>query len=241
MGWGNGMAIGWPNASYQQGTPNLTAYIPNPNNGLFDITTKDYTIAWWAGDIHPSPIGEYNIFFSFGTTTGVHSAFLVNTGSFGVPSYRFIYIIDNITIIDAGMPVDPLYSHFYCIERKDGRVYFSVDGTWELSFGTGNPDVLSQGNPLYIGSKGTNSPLLGWMNNFIIQPAPLFDVTSPFTPPSDNLTSNGATKLLVMQEFGLSNLIIDNSSHANDIIPGSLCSAVSTSQGLYTGSLLFKP
>ena len=233
MGWGNGMAIGWPNASYQQGIPNLTAYIPNPNNGVFDIVTPDYTIAWWAGEITPSPIGEPNVFFSFGTTTGVHSAFLVND--------RFIYIINNVTIIDAGMTVNPTGAHFYCIERYGGRVYFSVDGTWVLDLGTGSPNVLSQGNPLYIGSKGANSPLLGWMNNFIIQKGAIFNTDNPFTPPSDNFAPNGATKLLVMQEFGLSNLIMDNSENANDIIPGSLCSAVSTSQGGYTGSLLFKP
>lgn len=235
-----GIGIGWPNATYQSGIPNLTAYIPGNQNLELD---NDYTLRWWAGAINPNLNNEYNVFFSCSDDLNIHSAFLVNVGTFESPSYRFIYNANNITRIDIGVPsITEQRWNFFQIERAAGRVYFSINGVWLTSLGGAN-DLVNPGNqPLFIGSNNVGNILNGLITNFQWQRGLIDAPEVNFPVPEFNFNPNGATLLLIGIGTNLTELETDLSGNNPNVISGANCSyeADDPWNDGSTGSFLFQ-
>ena len=244
MGFGNGMAIGWPNATYQSGIPNLTAYIPGNLNLELD---GEYTLRWWARGINPNLNNEYNVFFSCSDDLNIHSAYLVNTGTFGSPAYRFIYTVNNITKIDESVPeIVAQQWNFFQIERAVGvgfdRIYFSINGVWRSSL-AGTPGIVNPSTyPLFIGSNGIGNILNGAITNFQWQRGLINDPGIDFTVPESNFAPNGGTVLLIGIGTNLTELKTDLSGNNPNVIAGTNCSyeAVDPWGDSSTGSFLFQ-
>lgn len=220
MGWGVGMGIGW--STTPNGMSNLTAYIPGNQNLELD---KDYTLRWWAGAINPNLNNEYNVFFSCSDDLNIHSAFLVNVGTFESPSYRFIYNANNITKIDVAVPsITGQRWNFFQIERAAGRVYFSINGVWLTSLG-GVEDLVNPGNqPLFIGSNNVGNILNGSITNFQWQRGLIDDPEVNFQVPESNFDPSGGTVLLIGIGTNLTELETDLSNNNPNVISGANCS-----------------
>jgi hypothetical protein len=220
MGWGMGIPIGWPNATYQSGEKPVTAKIlASPD---FDIQAdENYTIEFWAGGISPSVSGK-NTFFSFGTDQSVHSAFLVNIGSFVSPVWSFRYITNNVEIfnVDITSEIENNIWNFFCIERKDNFTWLGLNGIWIYATGTGSPAISSEDNPMYVGSDNIERVLNGSMNNFRWSNYDVYNTSVPFTVPTADLGNDPGTIMLVIQGSNFANSLVDQSGYNHYIIPG---------------------
>ena len=216
-----GIGIGWPNATYQSGIPNLTAYIP-ASNGL--NLQDDYTIEWFAniGDPVESSF-PVKVFWSFGDDLNNHSAFLENVNTWDSPNWVFNYYANGSQVIAVNISGDigPGGSwNFFVIQRKGEKVFLGIDGNWVDSPIFGTAPVLSNNKPLYIGSNGVNYKLQnGEINNFRwTNRLARYDVTSSFTIPSDNLTPDDAEFLVCTKAYNLNELLYDNAGNGNNIV-----------------------
>jgi len=240
MGWGAGMGIGWATTPNGGVTPQLTAVIQNSP----DLTLNgDYTIMWWGGAINPNPVDNVNVFFSCGTDLRTHSAYLLNAGSVGSPSYIFRYYIDSTLCVQVAVPGVVSQSwNFYCIERIGPKISFAFNGQWVSNF-TFNADPVSNfGNPLFIGSRDTGGILLGEITNFEWSNVGRFSTASSFTLPVENFIPDVDTILLVGQGLSLSQLKTDLSGNGNNVTTGNYCSYVEDDPwgDSSTGSFLFQ-
>lgn len=247
MGWGMGIPIGWPNATYQGGEAvPLTAKIPE--NSIFDTPTNgNYTIEFYAGYITPKATSEPHMFFTFGTdlfapVPAPHAALLARNGMF----WELFYFIEGNFIFswDVSTAINTNFWNYFVIERKGNNVYLGLNGTWVTSTPVSSPSpaIPTNGLPMYIGSNNVDNILNGMMNNFRWSMTDVYDVNLPFTPPLTNLTVLASTIMLTMQGGDLATSLIDQSGNGNDIIPGTNASYVGTSPaGGMSGSLLFQP
>lgn len=197
MGFGNGMAIGWPNASYQQNNiPNATAYIPYSNE--LNIPNTDYTIEWWT---NLTWIGDQSIrvFFSFGEGTSIHSAYMIETISTGI--YDFYYEVNGQGIVlnkDIEIP-DNTWT-FITISRNinTGIIYLAVNGVLRAENSSATFEVNVAGQPMYLGSNGTQYNINGDINNFRLSWA-LTEGNPPSQVPTENFGALTETKILIFQ------------------------------------------
>ena len=221
MGFGNGMAIGWPNATYQSGIPNLTAYIPASNSlNLQD----DYTIEWFAitGGLSEASL-PIRVFWSFGSDLTMHSAFLQNLGSWNLPDWVFNYYANGINIISVSVTSYIGAGggwNFFVLQRANGKVYLGIDGDWVDSPYFGTMPVLSNNKPLYIGSNGVDYKLQnGEINNFRwTNRIAVYNPTSSFPVPSTNLILDDAEFLVCTKAFNLNELLYDTTGNGHNII-----------------------
>lgn len=242
MGFGNGIGIGWPNASYQSGGP-IPFSAEIPADPMFDIPTgQNYTIEFYAGYITPKATSEPHVFFSFGADIqGEHAAFLTRNGA----NWEFLYSTNSylIFIWDVSTAINTNFWNYFVIERKGNNVYLGVNGTWVTSTPVSSPSpaIPTGGNQMNIGSNGQEFILNGMMNNFRWSTTDVYDVFSPFFPPQMNLMASPPTIMLTMQGGNLASSLIDQSGNGNDIIAGTNVSYVNTQPyaGM-SGSLLFQ-
>lgn len=224
MGWGMGIPIGWPNATYQQGVSNLTAYIPASE--YFNIPKDQYTIEWW-GVITPHYTNEQT-FWSFGEDLDTHS-FSVLKDPGGEFDYKLLYIINGVDIF--GSPIVTLdletvdTFQFFTIERSGGKIYMFFNGV-EVTLSIYPSAISSGGFNLYIGSNNQSAHrLYGGISNFRFSQSAVYS-TGGFTPPASPLTVMVSTVCLVCQGETLNELIMDQGPYGFDIVPGQYATSV---------------
>lgn len=242
MGFGNGIGIGWPNASYQSGGP-IPFSAEIPADPMFDIPTgQNYTIEFYAGYITPKATSEPHVFFSFGgDIQGEHAAFLTRNGA----NWEFLYSTNSylIFVCDVSTAINTNFWNYFVIERKDDTVLLGINGTWvaQTTVAFPSPAIPTGGNQMNIGSNGQEFILNGVMNNFRWSNVAIYPASIPFTPPLTDLTADLSTVMLTMQGGNLATSLIDQSGNGNDIIAGTNVSYVNTwpYNGM-SGSLLFQ-
>ena len=216
-----GIGIGWPNATYQSGEKPNTALIPA--SSAFDIPeNSNYTIEFWASSISPG-LDNKNVFFSFGTDAAVHSAFLVNTGTFGTPIWNFVYNTNNVEIFNVDVTTEVQYNlwNFFCIERKGNTTWLGLNGFWIYGTGAGSPAISSNGEPMYIGSDNVSNILNGAMNNFRWSTVAIYDpLVNPFPVPNTDFNYGIDTLFLTIQGFDLNESLLDQTVNGHNIIKG---------------------
>lgn len=216
-----GIGIGWPNATYQSGEKPFTGKIPASPD--FDIQAgENYTIEFWSGDISPNVDGNPNVFFSLGASLGTHSAFLNNTGSVANPTWMFTYVTNSVVIFSVNVTteIENNIWNFFCIERKDNSTWLGLNGLWIYATGAGSPVISSNGEPMYVGSRSTDSILNGSMNNFRWSNYDVYSPGPPFTVPTADLGNDPGTIMLVIQGNNFANSLVDQSGYNHNIIPG---------------------
>jgi len=218
MGFGNGMAIGWPNATYQQSGPiPLTASIASSNDLILE---GDYTLRWWGGAIEQGS-GSPQVFFTFGENGNIHSAYL----EYSAPNMIFKYRIDSTEIISIAVPgVLSQRWNFYCIQRVADRIWFAFNGQWVSYYNFNFDPVSNEGKPLYIGSNNTGRVLQGEMTNFEWINIANYNTNVNFNNPSENFTPNVRTIFLVGQGESLNALKVDLSGNGHNVTTGPSCS-----------------
>lgn len=217
MGFGNGMAIGWPNATYQQSGPiPLTASIASSDDLILE---GDYTLRWWGGRIEQGD-GVPQVFFTCGEAGGIHTAYLQYAG----PYMAFKYVINGQVVIDINVPGAEDQWNFYCIERVGNKIYFAFNGQWVANQVFNADPVSNQGEPLYIGSNNSGRILQGEMTNFEWINIATYATNVNFDNPIENFTPNGNTIFLVGQGLSLNALKGDLSGNGNNVTTGPSCS-----------------
>jgi hypothetical protein len=212
------MAIGWPNASYQQSGPiPLTASIASSNDLILE---GDYTLRWWGGAIEQGN-GSPQTFFTCGENGTIHSAYL----TYSAPNMIFKYGIGGTEIISVAVPgVLSQRWNFYCVQRVGNKIYFVFNGQWVANQVFNTNPVSNQGEPLYIGSNNSGRVLQGEMTNFEWINIATYATNVNFDNPIENFTPNGNTIFLVGQGLSLNALKGDLSGNGNNVTTGPSCS-----------------
>jgi hypothetical protein len=219
MGWGMGIPIGWPNVTSQQIGPSAFTGYMTPSNDFNIDFERNYTFRWWGGEQNGGDLGEAHVFFAFGPNLNIHSAFLVDAGTPGDPSFRFKYVIQGVLIFDIGVSFTESWN-FYCIERVGDRIYFSINGKWITYYSHGESAINVEGLRLNIGSNGSGNILKGTFNNFEFNDKAIYNPTINFTPPTTDLSPDGGTIFLVAQGADFAGLKNDISGNGHNVITG---------------------
>lgn len=222
MGWGMGIPIGWPNATYQQNGPSAFTGYMTPSNDFNINFEQNYTFRWWGGDQNGGELEETHVFFAFGPNLDIHSARL---DYYGGMDFRFKYVIQGVLIFDIGVNLSQRWN-FYCIERVGDRIYFSINGNWLTYYNYGPSPIVVNPFYLYIGSDNSSNILNAEFNNFEFNDRDIYNPATNFTPPTADLSPDAHTIFLVAQGEDFAGLKNDISGNGHNVITGSHASFI---------------